>query len=96
LNCRLTCEQNPADFAEGLSWRYIYTIDDATNKLTPHGITGNPRHVWKSFKRHSSRPVGVAKLVKRAVFGSGPGAPTTPSAAQLREASDSKRGHGTP
>jgi len=99
LNCRLTCEQNPADFDEGLSWRYIYTIDDATNKLTPEKITGNPRHLWKSFKRHSSRPLGTAKLVKRAVFGAGsgpgPGPRTTPSAAQLREASDSKRGHGT-
>jgi len=70
FNCRLTCEQNPSDFDEGLSWRYIYTIDDATYKLTPQAIAGNPRHLWKSFKRHSSRPLGVAKLVKRAVFGS--------------------------
>jgi hypothetical protein len=92
LNCRLTCEQNPGDFDEGLSWRYVYTIDDATNKVTPHAITGNPRHIWKSFKRHSSRPVGMAKLVKRAVFGPR----TIPSAAPLRGASDSKRGHGTP
>jgi hypothetical protein len=92
LNCRLTCEQNPADFDDGLSWRYVYTIDDATNKLTPHSITGNPRHIWKSFKRHSSRPMGMAKLVKRAVFGPH----TMPNAEPLREASDSKRGHGTP
>ena len=93
LNCRLTCEQNPADFKEGLSWRYIYTIDDATNKVTPRAITGNPRHLWKSFKRHSSRPLGMAKLVKRALFGPGPR--TTPSAPPLRETSDSKHGHRT-
>jgi hypothetical protein len=93
LNCRLTCEQNPADFDQGLSWRYVYTIDDATNKLTPQAITSNPRHFWKSFKRHSSRPVGVVKLVKRAIFGPGPR--TTPNAAPLRPTSDSKRGHGT-
>jgi hypothetical protein len=92
LNCRLTCEQNPADFDEGLSWRYIYTIDDATYKLTPQAIAGNPRHLWKSFKRHSSRPLGVAKLVKRAVFGPRAVADTSP---QLREASESKRGNGT-
>ena len=91
LNCRLTCEQNPADFDEGLSWRYIYTIDDATHKLTPQAITGNPRHVWKSFKRHSSRPLGVAKLMKRAVFGPH----SAPRAAPLREAGDSKSGPET-
>lgn len=92
LNCRLTCEQNPADFDEGLSWRYIYTIDDATHKLTPQAFTGNPRHLWKSFKRHTSRPLGLAKLVKRALFGPRP----VPSGTQLREVSDSKREHGTP
>jgi hypothetical protein len=91
LNCQLTCEQNPADFDQGLSWRYIYTIDDATYKLTPQAIAGNPRHLWKSFKRHSSRPLGMAKLVKRALFGP----QTMPGAAPLRGASDSKRGHGT-
>ena len=91
LNCRLTCEQNPADFDEGLSWRYIYTIDDATHKLTPQAITGNPGHLWKSFKRHSSRPLGVAKLLRRAVFGTRP----MPNAAPLREASEPKRGDGT-
>jgi hypothetical protein len=91
LNCRLTCEQNPADFDEGLSWRYIYTIDDAPYKLTPQKVTGNPRHLWKSFKRYTSRPLGVAKLVRRALFGPR----SMPSAAQLREASDSKRDHGT-
>jgi hypothetical protein len=91
LSFRLTCEQNPADFEEGLSWRYIYTIDDATNKLTAQAITGNPRHLWKSFKRHTSRPLGMGKLMKRALFGPR----VIPSAAALREASDSKRGHGT-
>ena len=91
LNCRLTCDQNPADFEEGLSWRYIYTIDDATHKLMPQAIAGNPRHLWKNFKRHSSRPLGMAKLVRRAIFGSH----TTPGAAPLREGSNSKRGHGT-
>jgi hypothetical protein len=92
LNCRLTCEQNPADFDEGLWWRYIYTIDDATYKLTPQTIAGNPRHLWKSFKRHSSRPLGVAKLAKRAVFGSR----RLPDAAPpLHPASESKRGNGT-
>jgi hypothetical protein len=91
LNCQLTCEQNPADFDQGLSWRYIYTIDDATYKLTPQAIAGNPRHLWKSFKRYSSRPLGMAKLVKRALFGP----QTMPGAAPLRGASDSKRGHGT-
>jgi hypothetical protein len=91
LNCRLTCEQNPADFEEGLSWRYVYTIDDATHKVTSQAITSNPRHIWKSFKRHSSRPAGMAKLMKRVLFGPR----TTPNAAPLREASDSKRGHGT-
>ncbi|HEY6338122.1 MAG TPA: hypothetical protein VIW68_06480 [Candidatus Sulfotelmatobacter sp.] len=90
LNCRLTCEQNPADFDEGLSWRYIYTIDDATNKLTPQGITGNPRHVWKSFKRHSSRPLGMGKLLRRALFGSS----QQIAKPRLHEAADSKHGHG--
>jgi hypothetical protein len=91
LNCRLTCEQNPADFEEGLSWRYIYTIDDAPYKLTPQTVTGNPRHLWKSFKRYTSRPLGVAKLARGALFGPR----KIPRAAPLREASDSKRGHGT-
>jgi hypothetical protein len=97
LNCRLTCEQNLADFDEGLSWRYIYTIDDATHKLTARAITGNPRHLWKSFKRYSSRPLGVAKLLKRAVFGSRQAGSRQAQVAkpQLREAADSKRGRGT-
>jgi hypothetical protein len=68
LNCRLTCEQNPADFDEGLQWRYVYTIDDATWKLTPNAIARNPRHLWKNFKRNTSRPRGMARLAMRALF----------------------------
>ena len=68
LNCRLACE-NPADFADGLSWRYVYTIDDATHRLTAQGLTGNARRYWKSFKRHTSHPLGMAKLLKRSLFG---------------------------
>ena len=67
LNCRLTCE-NPADFDEGLQWRYVYTIDDATWKLTPDRIRRNPRHLWKNFKRNTSRPAGMAKLARRALL----------------------------
>jgi len=69
LNCQLVCEQNPADFAGGLAWRYVYTIDDATHRLTPEGMSGNPRRLWKNFKRHTSHPVGVAQLLTRAVRG---------------------------
>ncbi len=67
-NARLTCEQNPNDYNEGFFWRYAYTIDDANYRLAPGGITGNPRHLWKQFKRYSSRPGGVAKLAQRALF----------------------------
>jgi len=67
LNCRLTCE-NPADFDEGLQWRYVYTIDDATWKLTSAGIRRNPRHLWKNFKRNTSRPGGMAILARRALL----------------------------
>ena len=68
LNARLTCEQNPGDYDEGFFWRYAYTIDDATYKLTPNGIRSNPRRLWKQFKRCSSRPLGMAKLARRALF----------------------------
>ncbi|HXY49228.1 MAG TPA: hypothetical protein VEI01_07240 [Terriglobales bacterium] len=68
LNARLTCEQNPADYDEGLFWRYAYTIDDATWKLTHDGIRRNSRALWKTFKRYSSRPLGLARLTKRALF----------------------------
>ena len=65
LNARLTCEQNPGDYEQGFFWRYAYTIDDATHKLTTTGIQTNPRRVWKQFKRYGSRPLGMAKLIKR-------------------------------
>lgn len=71
LNARLTCE-NAADYDEGLFWRYAYTIDDATHKLSNAGIQSNPRRLWKQFKRYSSRPVGVAKLLKRSLTRSHP------------------------
>jgi hypothetical protein len=64
LNARLTCADS-ADYDDGFFWRYAYTIDDATHKLTAGGLKGNPRRLWKQFKRYSSRPVSVAKLVKR-------------------------------
>jgi hypothetical protein len=67
-NARLTCEQNPGDYDDGFFWRYAYTIDDATYQLTPGGIEGNPRHLWKQFKRYSSRPLAMAKLARRALF----------------------------
>jgi hypothetical protein len=68
LNARLTCEQNPADYNEGFFWRYAYTIDDAPWKLTRDGIGRNPRALWKNFKRYSSRPLGAARLAKRALL----------------------------
>jgi hypothetical protein len=80
LNARLTCEQNPGDYDNGFFWRYAYTIDDATYKLTREGVSGNPRHVWKQFKRYSSRPLGMAKLTLRALF-SFPQSPPDRSAA---------------
>jgi hypothetical protein len=67
-NARLTCEQNPADYDEGFFWRYAYTIEDANYRLTSGRIEGNPRHLWKQFKRYSSRPLGMAKLAQRALF----------------------------
>ena len=67
-NARLTCEQNPGDYDAGFFWRYAYTIDDATYKLSPEGVKSNPRHLWKQFKRYSSRPFGAARLALRALF----------------------------
>jgi hypothetical protein len=64
LNARLTCLDS-ADYDDGFFWRYAYTIDDATHKLVGSGLKSNPRRLWKQFKRYSSRPVSVAKLVKR-------------------------------
>lgn len=65
LNARLTCEENPGDYEQGFFWRYAYTIDDATHRLTSRGIEKNPRRLWKQFKRYSSRPLGMAKLIRR-------------------------------
>ena len=67
LNARLTCEQNPGDYDEGFFWRYAYTIDDATHRLTSGGVQSNPGRLWKQFKRYSSRPLSIAKLVKRSL-----------------------------
>jgi hypothetical protein len=64
-NARMTCEENSTDYDDGFFWRYAYTIDDATHKLTATGLGNNPRRLWKQFKRYSSRPVSVAKLLKR-------------------------------
>jgi hypothetical protein len=64
-NARLTCEANSTDYDDGFFWRYAYTIDDATHKLTAAGLGNNPLRLWKQFKRYSSRPVSVAKLLKR-------------------------------
>src|SRR5437660_3597529 len=66
LNARLTCADS-TDYDDGFFWRYAYTIDDATHKLTASGLKSNPRRLWKQFKRYSSRPVSVAKLVKRSL-----------------------------
>jgi hypothetical protein len=66
LNARLTCADS-ADYDAGFFWRYAYTIDDATHRLTGAGLSSNPRRLWKQFKRYSSRPVSVAKLVRRGV-----------------------------
>ena len=66
LNARLTC-QSPSDYDQGFFWRYAYTIDDATHQLTGAGIRTNPRRLWKQFKRYSSRPASVAKLLLRSL-----------------------------
>ena len=71
-NARMTCEADPRDYDEGFFWRYAYTIDDATRKLTTAGIRSNPRRLWKQFKRYSSRPLGMMKLARRALT-EGPG-----------------------
>ena len=66
LNARLTCADS-ADYDDGFFWRYAYTIDDATHRLTAAGLSANPRRLWKQFKRYGSRPVSVAKLVSRSL-----------------------------
>jgi hypothetical protein len=65
LNARLTCEENPGDYEQGFFWRYAYTIDDATHRLTSGGVERNPRRLWKQFKRYGSRPLGMVKLIRR-------------------------------
>lgn len=67
-NARMTCEANPSDYDDGFFWRYAYTIDDATHKLTAAGVQHNPRRLWKQFKRYSSRPLGMMKLARRALM----------------------------
>jgi hypothetical protein len=64
LNARLTCADS-ADYDAGFFWRYAYTIDDATHRLTSAGLQSNRRRLWKQFKRYSSRPASVTKLLKR-------------------------------
>jgi len=66
LNARLTCADS-ADYDDGYFWRYAYTIDDATHRLTLGGLSTNPRRLWKQFKRYSSRPISVAKLMARSL-----------------------------
>jgi len=66
-NARMTCEADPRDYDEGFFWRYAYTIDDATHRLTSVGVRSNPRRLWKQFKRYSSRPLGMIKLAKCAL-----------------------------
>ncbi len=68
-NSRLVCEANPTDFENGLGWMYLYTIDDASHKLTPSGLRRSHSHAWKTFKRFSSRPGSYFKLAKRALAG---------------------------
>jgi hypothetical protein len=67
LNARLTC-QSPADYDQGFFWRYAYTIDDATHRLTANGIQRNSRRWWKQFKRYSSRPLGASRLAIRSLL----------------------------
>ncbi len=66
-NHRLGCELHPEDLEIDLAWRYFYTIDDATHKLTPQGIKPRYRHEWLMFKRAGSHPRGLAHLIGRAL-----------------------------
>ncbi len=69
-NCRLGCETNPADFDNGLSWRYFYTIDDATHVLLREGIKPTRRHTWKMVKRTFGNPRSLPALIRRTLAGS--------------------------
>jgi hypothetical protein len=67
-NCRLGCETNPADFDNGLYWRYFYTIDDATHVLTRDGIKPTSRHTWKMVKRTLGNPRSLPALIRQALI----------------------------
>jgi hypothetical protein len=69
-NCRLGCETDPADFDNGLYWRYFYTIDDASHVLTRDGIKPTRRHTWKMVKRTLGNPRSLPRLVRQALVGS--------------------------
>ncbi|MFI5088824.1 MAG: hypothetical protein ACHP7P_02040 [Terriglobales bacterium] len=68
-NCRLGCETNPADFENGLYWRYFYTIDDATHVLTRDGIKPTSRHTWKMVKRTLGNPRSLPALIRQTLVG---------------------------
>ncbi len=68
-NHQLGCELRPDDYDKDLAWRYFYTIDDATHKLTPEGFKPRYRHEWLMFKRGGSHPRGLAHLIGRALAG---------------------------
>ena len=69
-NCRLGCETNPADFENGLYWRYFYTIDDATHVLARDGIKPTRRHTWKMVKRTLGNPRSLPALIRQTLVGS--------------------------
>jgi hypothetical protein len=64
-NCRLGCETNPADFDNGLYWRYFYTIDDATHVLARDGLKPTRRHTWKMVKRTLGNPRSLPALIRQ-------------------------------
>ncbi len=68
-NCRLGCETNPADFENGLHWRYFYTIDDATHVLSRGGIKPTSRHTWKMVKRTLGNPRSLPALIRQTLAG---------------------------
>ena len=68
-NCRLGCETNPADFDNGLYWRYFYTIDDATHVLVRDSIKPTRRHTWKMVKRTLGNPRSLPALIRQTLVG---------------------------
>ena len=64
-NCRMGCEGNLADFEDGLYWKYFWTMDDATHRLTRDGMQPSHRHAWKMFKRTFGHPGSLAKRLGR-------------------------------